>query len=73
MKWYFGALQRSLRLTALAGSMRGLSMAIVMQLRKIMTNTIWSNILWVMILLHRARNLINNTEKCELDMVYKTS
>lgn len=37
--------------------MRGLSIAIVMQLRKMMTSTIWSNILWVMILLHPIRNL----------------
>lgn len=40
-------------------------MAIVMQLRKMMTNTMWSNILWVMILLHRTRNLTENTEKGE--------
>lgn len=40
-------------------------MAMVMQLRKMMTNTMWSNILWVMILLHRPRNLTENTERWE--------
>lgn len=59
------SLKRALGLTALLGSMRGLSMAIVMQLRKMMTNTMWSNILWVMILLHRTRNLTENTERWE--------
>lgn len=51
------------RLTALPGSMRGLSMAMVMQLRKMITNTMWSNILWEMILLHTYRNLTENKEK----------
>ncbi len=44
-------------LTALEGSILGLSMAIVMQLRKMMTRTTWSNILWEMILLQVTRNL----------------
>lgn len=52
----------SWRLTPLPGSMWGLSMAIVMQLRKMMTSTMWSNILWVMILLHRIRNLKQKTK-----------
>lgn len=49
-----------LRLTALVGSMRGLSIAMVMQLRKIMTSTMWSNNLWVMIWLQSTRNLTKN-------------
>lgn len=66
-------------LTALVGSMRGLSMAIVMQLRKMMTSTIWSNILWAMILLHTTRNLdkkkkqyreIWNLSKTEVDLTH---
>lgn len=44
-------------LTALEGSILGLSMAIVMQLRKMMTRTTWSNNLWEIILLHVTRNL----------------
>lgn len=36
-------------LTALCGSILGRSMAMVMQLRKMMTRTTWSNILCVMI------------------------
>ena len=37
------------RLTALWGSILGRSMAMVIQFRKMMTRTTWSNILWVMI------------------------
>lgn len=47
-------------LTALCGSILGRSMAIVMQLRKMMTRTTWSNILWVMIRWHRRRNLLQD-------------
>lgn len=41
--------ERDWGLTALWGSILGRSMAMVMQLRKMMTRTTWSNILWVMI------------------------
>lgn len=59
-------------LTALVGSMRGLSMAIVMQLRKMMTSTIWSNNLWVMNLLHRTRSLDKATQR-NLKLQYNRS
>lgn len=51
-------------LTALWGSIFGRSIAMVMQFRKMITKTTWSNILWVMILLHIRRNLLrkNNTD-----------
>lgn len=38
-------------------------MAMVMQFRKMITKTTWSNILWVMILLHIRRNLLREEKK----------